>query len=147
MSDDKQLNRLEPLIGKWTTRGQTKATPKQPALRINATDTYSWLPGKYALLHEVDALVGDQKVVGAEIIGYDPEAGGYLTQYFGRDGPNSYKANLRQAESKLVWTMVSATDRFTGTFSEDLQTITGHWERLDANSSWQPWMDVTLTKG
>jgi hypothetical protein len=42
--------------------------------------------------------------------------------------------------------MRSANDRFTGTFDEDLNVITGHWELLDDQGSWHAWMDITLTK-
>jgi hypothetical protein len=42
--------------------------------------------------------------------------------------------------------MRSKGDRFTGTFSDDRNTITGQWESLDDDSSWRPWMDITLTK-
>jgi hypothetical protein len=41
--------------------------------RIEAIDTYEPLPSG-ALLHLVDAHVGDQKVEGAEVFGYDPIA-------------------------------------------------------------------------
>jgi hypothetical protein len=42
--------------------------------------------------------------------------------------------------------MRSSADRFAGRFSDDGNTITGHWEQLDDDKSWQPWMDVTLTR-
>ena len=42
--------------------------------------------------------------------------------------------------------MRSARDRFAGSFSEDGNTITGSWERLDENENWRPWMEITLTK-
>jgi hypothetical protein len=48
---------------------------------------------------------------------------------------------------RLIWSMRSKTDRFAGTFSDDGNTITGHWERLDDKLNWQPWMDVTLARG
>jgi hypothetical protein len=98
------------------------------------------------LLHLVDARVGDEKVEGAEIIGYDPGRGGYLTQYFGSDGPNAYEASLDRDRGTLVWTMRSTRDRFTGVFDDGRRTITGHWEALDEESNWTPWMDITLTK-
>jgi hypothetical protein len=41
--------------------------------------------------------------------------------------------------------MRSAADRFTGTFSVDGNSITGHWERLD-DQNWTPWMEITLTR-
>jgi hypothetical protein len=45
-----------------------------------------------------------------------------------------------------VWTMRSTKDRFNGTFDDERNVITGHWEALDENTTWRPWMDVTLTR-
>lgn len=66
--------RLEALVGRWVTQGSTREAAGAPAARIEAVDTYNWLPGRFALLHEVDARVGDEKVEGAEIIGWAPPA-------------------------------------------------------------------------
>ena len=139
-------DRLAPLIGRWKTDGRTKETPEAPAATVDAVDTYEWAPGGFALLHGVDAKMGDEKVEGAEIIGYDPERGAYITQYFGSDGPAAYEANLARESGALVWRMRSKGDRFTGTFNDDGNVITGHWELLDDDGNWQPWMDITLTK-
>jgi uncharacterized protein DUF1579 len=138
--------RLAPLVGSWKTEGWTREAPGAPAARIDATDTYEWLPGGFALLHRVDARVGDQKVEGAEIIGYDPARGSYVTQYYGSDGPTAYEASLSEEDGTLVWTMRSETTRFTGMFSADGNTIAGHWEQTHDGSTWEPWMDITLTK-
>ncbi len=92
----------------------------------------------------VDAEVGDRKIEGAEIIGYDPARRSYVTQYFGSDGPSAYEASLSE-EGSLVWRMRSEANRFTGTFSDDGNVIAGHWELRD-DSNWQPWMEITLTK-
>ena len=142
---DAALERLDVLIGRWKTEGSTTGASAVPANRIDAVDTYERLPGG-ALLHLVDAKVGDQKVEGAEIIGYDPARAVYLTQYFGSDGPNTYEASLVEDEGALVWMMRSGTDRFTGTFNHERDVITGHWEALDDYSTWQPWMNITLTR-
>jgi Protein of unknown function (DUF1579) len=137
--------RLEVLVGSWKTEGWTRETPEAPAVRIDAVDTYEWLDGGFALLHRVDARVGDERVRGAEIIGWDPDRQAYVTQYFGSDGPASYEASLSEEDGALVWRMRSEQDRFTGRFSDDGDTITGHWESLDADANWKPWMDITLT--
>jgi Protein of unknown function (DUF1579) len=139
------LERLDVLIGRWKTEGRTTEASGAPADRIEAVDTYERLPGG-ALLHLVDAHVGDQRVEGAEIIGYDPARGSYVTQYFGSDGPSAYEASLGEDDGALVWTMRSRNDRFTGTFNDERNVITGHWEALDDTSNWQPWMDITLTR-
>jgi Protein of unknown function (DUF1579) len=140
------LKRLEPLAGEWETRGWTRKTSSAPALEIVATDTYEWIAAGFVLLHLVDARVGGEQVQGAEILGYDPSRQGIFTQYFGSDGPNRYEAKMSDEKGELVWKMWSERDRFTGTFSEEGTVITGHWELLDSNGSWQPWMDITLTK-
>jgi hypothetical protein len=137
---------LAPLVGRWRTQGWTRDTADAPRARIDAVDTYEWLPGGFGLLHVVDASVGDEKVEGAEIIGYDPARGSYVTQYFGSDGASAYEASLAEEEGELVWRMWSRSDRFAGTFSGDRNTITGHWELLDDGGRWQPWMDIVLTK-
>jgi Protein of unknown function (DUF1579) len=92
-----EQERLAALLGRWRTTGRTRETAEAAALPIEATDTYEWLPGRFALLHSVDATVGEERVEGAEIIGWDPERGSYSTLYFGSDGPNAYKACLRVA--------------------------------------------------
>jgi Protein of unknown function (DUF1579) len=139
------LERLDALIGRWKTAGRTTGASMVQADQIDAIDTYQRLPGG-ALLHLVDAQVGDQKVEGAEIIGFDPARGSYVTQYFGSDGPNAYEANLVEDDGALAWTMRSKKDRFTGTFNDERNVITGRWDALGDDSTWQPWMDITLTK-
>jgi Protein of unknown function (DUF1579) len=138
--------RLAALIGRWRTQGRTIETGEAPAAPIDAVDTYEWLQGCFALLHTVDARVGDERVEGAEIIGWDSALGGYVTLYCGSDGLNRYEASLAEEDGGLVWRMCSARDRFTGTFTDDGNTIDGHWEQLDDEGAWQPWMEVTLTK-
>jgi hypothetical protein len=133
------------LIGRWKTAGRTTGASTVPADQIDAIATYQRLPGA-ALLHLVDAQVGVQKVEGAEIIGFDPARGSYVTQYFGSDGPNAYEANLVEDDGALVWTMRSKKDRFTGTFNDERNVIAGHWDALGDDSTWQPWMDITLTR-
>jgi hypothetical protein len=99
-----------------------------------------------ALLHLVDARVGDQKVEGAELIGHDPDRHTYATHAFGTDGLTAYEASLTEETEGLTWRMQSETTRFTGRFSEDRNLVTGHWELQDDGGDWRPWMDITLTK-
>jgi len=141
---DQEHMRLQALVGRWKTTGRTD--PSAGDAEINAIDTYDWLPGGFGLLHTVDARVGDQRVEGAEVIGYDPKRGTYVSLYVGTEGPSSYEAELTEQDGDLVWRMQSERDRFTGSFSDDRTTITGHWELLGDDASWHPWMDVTLTR-
>jgi uncharacterized protein len=141
-----EQRRLAALVGRWRTEGWTRETDGVPAQKIDAWDTYEWLPGGFALLHSVDARVGDEQVAGAEIIGWDPGHGCYVTQYFGTDGPSAYEATLADKGGRLEWSMHSDSNRFTGTFTDDGNAIAGHWEQLDEAKQWRPWMDITLTR-
>jgi hypothetical protein len=145
MATDSEHERLQHLEGTWKTEGWTRELPGRPKARIDATDTYSWLPGGRSLLHTVDASVGDEKVKGSEIIGFDSAIGSYVTRYFGTDGPAAYEANFREDGETLVWEMHDESTRFAGLFSAGGDTITGHWELLEGGT-WLPWMDITLTK-
>jgi hypothetical protein len=145
-NDSSPHQRLAPLIGRWKTEGWTRETPEAPAVQVDAVDTYEWLPGGFGLLHIVDARMGNEKVEGAEIIGYDPDEGTYATQYVGSEGTTRYEASLSEESEGLTWRMRSKTTRFTGVFSPDGSMITGHWELLPESGDWQPWMDITLIK-
>ena len=90
---------------RWKTEGSTRDTPEAPAAKVDAVDTYGWLPGGFGLLHTVDAKIGDERVEGTEIIGYDPDRGAYVTQYFGSDGATAYEAELTQESEGLTWRM------------------------------------------
>jgi hypothetical protein len=140
------LERLEALVGRWRTQGWTLDATGEQAERIDALDTYEWLPGGFGLLHRVDAHVGETSVEGAEIIGYDAAREAYVTQYVGSDGPAAYEATLEDEDGVLVWTMRGTTTRFTGNFSASGDTITGFWELRDEDSTWRRWMEITLVK-
>jgi hypothetical protein len=142
---DAALERLDALIGRWKTEGWTVDASGARADQIDAIDTYERLPGG-ALLHLVDARVGDQKVEGAEIIGHDPDRNRYASQSFGTDGSTAYEASLTEEREGLTWRMQSETTRFTGRFSDDRNVITGHWELKAESGDWQRWMDITLTR-
>ena len=117
--------RLEALVGRWRTEGSIRAAARDAATRIDATDTYEWLPGRRALLHRVHTLAGDEELERAEIIGYDPARRIHIAQYVGTDGPGTYEASLAYEYGALVLKMRSQTERFTGKFSDDGNTIEG----------------------
>jgi hypothetical protein len=138
---DVNRERIGVLAGIWRTEGRTR-----DGALVDATDSYAWLPGRHALLHRVDARVGDVVVEGAELIGWDPERQAYVAQYFGTDGANRYEAHIRELSGVTVWRMCSERERFMGAISDDGTTIEGHWERRDGDAGWRPWMDVTLIR-
>jgi Protein of unknown function (DUF1579) len=137
---------LEVLVGRWHTSGRTYARPSAPSAEIDATDTYEWLPGGLGLFHTVDGRIGDERVEGAEVIEYDPSREACFAHYLGTGGSSSYETRLTEAGAELIWTMESASERFTGVLDDDGATISGCWELRGADGTWHPSMEITLTK-
>ena len=146
MTDDRDSahRRLAALVGQWRTEGRTVDMPEP--LLIDAVDTYEWLPGGSASCTSSTPGLARSRSRAPRSSGGIRRAASTVTQYFGTDGPNAYDASLAEEDGRLVRRMSSPRDRFTGSFSEDGNTITGRWERLDEEETWQPWMEITLTK-
>lgn len=134
--------RLAPFVGRWRTAGQVLASEGSPALRIDGTDEYEWLPGGFFLLHRVDVRIGGEPVRALEIIGWDAERGDYFMRSFDSQGnAGVMHAGVRDG----TWTFQGDAERFTGGFGEDGGTLSGRWERREGGR-WLPWMDVHLTR-
>lgn len=135
--------RLDEFVGTWRTEGVIRAGEHGPEATFTATDRYEWMAGGFFLIHHVSARMGEGELTALEIIGYDPATGTYPMRSFDSLGnTGAHQAMLRDS----VWTFTSATERFTGRFSDDGSTITGLWEQSSDGTSWVPWMDVTLTR-
>lgn len=134
--------RLEPFAGRWRTAGQVLATDDAPALEIDGTDEYEWLPGGWFLLHRVDVRIGGERVQALEVIGWEAERGAYFMRSFDSQG-NAGEMHATQRDG--VWTFQGDTERFTGGFGEHGHTLSGRWERRDGDG-WLPWMDIHLTR-
>jgi len=63
-----------------------------------------------------------------------------------RDVQRIYAMSLRDGVWKLWRTGGPFPQQFTGTFSEDGNTIKGRWERADDGTTWKTDFDVTYTK-
>ena len=133
---------LDPFVGKWKTTGQIKE-PGKPLIKIEGTDTYEWLPGGFFLLHKVDVQIGSGKNESLEIIGFDAEMNSFSMHSFDNYGN---KGVMQAKLNNDVWTFLSESMRFTGSFSRDEKTLLGIWEQSSDGITWNHWMDITLTK-
>lgn len=137
-----QLKRLNQFVGKWKTEGEIMAADSSPASAIEGIDTYEWLPGGYFLIHRVDVRMGGEQIDSIEIIGYDPSTNTYPMNYFGYQGS---KGVMHASFDGKIWTFNGDTERFTGSFDDSGNKLTGRWEQLQ-DSEWVHWMDIRLTK-
>ncbi|AOM78498.1 DUF1579 family protein [Pedobacter steynii] len=135
--------RLNVLAGKWNTTGHTIANTDQPSLECVATDIYEWLPGGFFLMHRVDARLGEDRLQFTEIIGYDALEKSFFIQTYDHKGKTERsRMNLNHG----ILEIKGANERFSGTINTQGNIISGSWERLIADSTWQPYMEIKLTK-
>ena len=134
MSADSELQGWDRLIGGWETEGTHPMLPREA---IQGTSTFEWLDGRRFVIwrsHYDHSQIPD----AITIIGV---TGGQLSMhYFDQRGvARVYAASLDQATWRY-WRDASAPDfsqRFTGTFSDDGNTITGRGQRSRDGSTWE----------
>ena len=82
MADDSgsEHTRLAALVGTWETEGWTRAAPGVPAARIDALDTYEWLPGGSRCCTASTHRSVARRSKGPRSSGYDPARRVYVTQ-------------------------------------------------------------------
>jgi hypothetical protein len=137
-----EVEALAPFIGQWRMAFDV-ATDSTDAPR--ATTTFEWLVGEHFLVQRWELDLPDAPD-GLAIIGFDPTKGTYLQHYFDSRGvARVYDMDF----SGGIWSLqriASEPDfsqRFTGRFSEDGDSIVGDWEMSRDGSSWS--RDFTLT--
>jgi hypothetical protein len=134
---------LDVFIGRWLNEGETSPEPGTSPVEIVTSDVYEWAPGGFFVIHTAYGRIGENEVGAVEILGYDPETGGYRSQLFDSFGNTSF-STLTVTEG--VWGWVGALTRCTATFSEDGRIQTAHHERSEGGKTWEPSMTVTLRK-
>lgn len=137
-----QHERLDVLAGVWRTRIAMLDETETEIEHFAATDTYRWMPGRHFLLHDVDAMMTGQPVKSLEIIAANRESGQYTTRNYDNSGVVSDYAAALDGRN---WSIDGEAERFRGSLSEDMQTLSGRWERR-AGDMWLPWMNVILTR-
>jgi Protein of unknown function (DUF1579) len=74
---DPELQRLEPLLGTWTTEGHTQHSVFGPGVPVTSTETFRWLDGGYFLVQEYETNSAMNRLNEAWSIGATtPRSGG-----------------------------------------------------------------------
>jgi hypothetical protein len=135
------MKALEPLIGEWNMEASL-------APGLVGRTVFEWTLGGRFLTQrsQVPGPVPD----GFTIVAADGDA--YLQHYFDSRGVVRLYA---MTFSHGVWTLLRDSpdfspldfaQRFTGTLSDDGDTIRGRWEKSDDGSSWELDFELTYTR-
>ena len=134
MSVESGLEEWQRFIGSWETEG---AHPMLPGEAIRGTSTFEWLDGRRFLTWR-SQYEHPQIPDAITLIGITD--GQLSMHYFDERGVyRVYAASLDQGTWRY-WRDAPATDlsqRFSGTFSDDGNTITGRGELSKDGSTWE----------
>jgi hypothetical protein len=138
------VERLDAFIGGWSLEAGPPGGPSWPG---EGRVTFEWLEGR-AFLIERWTIDLPEAPDGIAIIGAGDKPGTFRQHYFDSRGVHRiYEMTLDDGLWKL-WR--DAPDpfpqRYTGTFSDDGNTIAGRWEKAEHGSNWETDFDLTYTK-
>jgi hypothetical protein len=143
------LAALDLFVGEWS---MTARFEHLPPVDGEARVVFEWLPGEQFLIERWMVPIPEAPD-GIAIIGLDPSAEGrFLQHYFDSRGvARIYKMTL----DSNVWTLwrdeadfspLDFLQRYTGTVSDDGQTITGSWEICHDGTTWEHDFDLSYRK-
>jgi hypothetical protein len=139
------METLEPLVGEWHMAAGLSPDPTAAPL---ASTTFEWLAGHRFLIQRWEVDHPDAPD-GIAIIGVDPTRGTYLQHYFDSRGvARVYDMTFADG----VWELERSasepdfSQRFTGRFSPDGESIVGRWEMSRDGSNWSPDFNLTYRR-
>jgi hypothetical protein len=130
---DPRLKPLEILVGKWEIK---VIHPKIPG-PVHGWATYEWFPGGKFLL-ERTGMSDPVFPAGLVLIGYDEATGHYIQHYFDSRGVmRDYYMSLRDNTLTIWRDDPGFSQRFTGVFSADGNTMTVRLEKAQGGANWE----------
>jgi hypothetical protein len=149
---DRELKRLEPLLGTWKSEDHTLDSGGGPGVLVTSTETFRWLDGGYFLVQDYDTTFGDEPTQkGVNYWFYDSEAGGFRIIFFSNNGPFSETGNRYSGRLEDGTLVFEGPARFQYDLDEHGRirvgpdgTISVSWWLRDEAGDWQPWMTNTF---
>ena len=130
---------LERFVGRWETR---VVAPWATGLPGGAETVFEWLDGGPLLVQRLHVPVPEAPDLIA-VIAFEPAEGRFVQHYFDSRGVvRLYAMSIEDGVWKLWRTEpdfspLDFSQRFTGTFSEDGDSIAGRWEIANQGDDWE----------
>lgn len=137
------LNDLEALPGEWSLEIDF---PSDPPIAVRRHVSFEWIEGGAFLV--MGAGVEWEGPSGSvAVIGRDEALETYAMLYFDARGVSwIYQMSFGEGVWNQWWSAPGFSQRFTGTFSEDDNTIVARWEKSTDGSRWEHDFDLTYTR-
>ncbi len=138
------LEELAALVGEWRVE---MAFPADPPTVVRGHVTFEWLEGGAFLLMRAGGIEWEGPSGAVAVIGRDDSAETYSLLYFDARGVSRIYA---MGFGGGVWTQWRSapgfSQRFTGTFGDDGNTIAARWEKSSDGSRWEHDIDLTYRR-
>ena len=140
------LKRLDVLVGEWDMEISGISFMPDPPARVRGKVSFEWIEsGAFLLVHSGTDLGVPPAAI--EVIGCDESAETYTMLYFDSRGVSRVCEMILKDGIWKIWRNSQGfSQRFTGTFSRDGNTITGSWEKQTDGVNWEHDFDLTYTK-
>ena len=142
------VERLEVLIGEWSME---VSLPGAPPGDIGARLSFEWMPGRQFVVQRWQVPVPEAPD-GLAILGFNEPRDTFLQHYFDSRGvARVYEMSFGDGEWKLWrdaedFSPLDFSQRYTGRFTDDGQTIEGAWEIAHDGTTWEHDFDLTYRK-
>ena len=142
---EQALRELEPLVGEWTM--EAKMARRRRQWPGGGRVTFEWHDSRAHLLERGTAELPEAPD-NVSIIGCDAANGTYFQLYSDERGVcRVYEMSIGNGEWKLWREGEPFSQRFTGTFSDDGNTITGRWEIAEDGTNYATDFDLIYRRG
>lgn len=150
--EDPAISRLAALVGEWSMVPEFEGAPPADA---GARVVFEWMRGARFLVERWELPIEplDAPAAGIAIIGADPESeGNFLQHYFDSRGvARVYKMSFSDGVWKLWrdspdFSPLDSSQRYSGSFADDGETITGAWEISHDGTTWEHDFYLTYNK-
>jgi hypothetical protein len=143
------LERLDIFVGTWNLEVIFPSNPSEVVRGGQAV--FEWMKGRRLLIERTE-ISAPEFPDSLAIVAFNPETETYTQHYFDSRGVIRLYA---MTFSNGVWTLLRNSpdfspldflQRYTGTFSEDGNTIRGTWETSGDGSNWTKDFDLTYVR-
>jgi hypothetical protein len=135
------LEPMNALIGAWST---SATHPAFPSVVVSGHATFEWLEGRHFLIGRSRTDHPDFPD-GLTVLGAEGDALA-MHYYDSRGVQRTYGASMRDGVLTFWRDAPGFSQRFTGTLSDDGNTLAGLWHLSRDGSNWDPDLEITFRR-
>lgn len=137
------LQALGVLVGEWEV---SLSFPANPSMVGQIREIFEWIEGgAFLVMYTQGEQAGPPQSIW--VIGRDDSQEIYQVLYFDSRGVSRvYQMSLQDGVWKQWRDAPGFSQRFTGTFSADRNTITAKWEKMQDGLTWEHDFDLTYKR-